>query len=114
MAGDAEDAFESYDVFLPGYMASLEGLAAVRAQVYLWLEVYFFCSAVVFRFLHPIIYMREATAGLNHWKSSHNLRHMPNVYVVYGHMVFLDSHFLRSYRDKLKFYHLISNPRGDK
>ena len=86
MAGDVEDAFEGYDVFLPGYIASLKRLAAVRAQVYLWLEVYFFCSAVVFRFLHPIIYMREATAGLNHWKSSHNLRHIPNVYVVYGHM----------------------------
>ena len=61
MAVDVEGAFEGEDVFLPGYVASLQCGVAVWAQVYFWFEAYCFCPAVVFRSFHNSI-LWEATA----------------------------------------------------
>ena len=39
LAGYVEGAFEGYDVFAPGNVASVQGLVAVWAQLYFWLEI---------------------------------------------------------------------------
>ena len=52
VAGYVECFFEGEDVFSPGDVASFEWLFAVWAQLYFWLEIYLFCPAVVFGFLH--------------------------------------------------------------
>ena len=64
----------------------LSGLA-VWAQLYLWLKIYLFCPAVVFRFLHRIDqYSVRLQLGIKSVKKVSFL----NSLVSYGHMVFFN------------------------